>query len=75
MSAEAKAKEAIAEIDRVMSLLDDHQFDTVWYLLSIAKLSLLVIAGPDDGGSVDHHLPSLISPTDPDFATILSKKH
>lgn len=74
MSTEEKAKEAIAQIDRAMTLLDGHQFDSAWYLLSMAKLSLLEVANPIDGQYLDH-LARLISPTDSDYASILPKKH
>jgi hypothetical protein len=74
MSAKEKAKEAIAQIDQAMTLLNGHQFDGAWYLLSMAKLSLLEVANPIDGQHLDYPT-RLISSTDSDYAAILPKKH
>lgn len=73
MSTATKAKDAIAQIEGVMDSLDDHQFDTAWYLLSMTKLALLEVASPDN--QCIHHIIRLISATEPDDVPIPSKKH
>lgn len=74
MSSAERAKEVIAHIDRAMTLLNGHDFDTAWYLLSMAKLSLLEVANPMDERYLDH-LARVMSSSDPDYARICSKKH
>lgn len=74
MSSAERAKEVIAHIDRAMTLLNGHDFDTAWYLLSMAKLSLLEVANPLDERSLDQ-FARFMSSSGLDQAWNYSKKH
>lgn len=74
MSSAKRASAALAHIDEAIGLLSKHEFDTAWYLLSMAKLALLEVASGLDTRQFDQ-LATLMSTADQDFDLALSKKH